>query len=67
MLKVVSGKYLGQTGRVVSVDIVDGDQLASILTDGINTEIRCSVGQLQVYDFSMHENKYISLEKLDDK
>lgn len=47
-IKVVGGRYMGQTGRVVSVINKDGDTVAAILTDGINTEIECNVGHLQV-------------------
>lgn len=47
-VKVVAGQFMGQTGRVVSVDKIDSDYVASILTDAINTEIRCNVGQLQM-------------------
>ena len=47
-VKVVAGRYMGQTGRVVSVKSADGTNVAAILTDGINTEIQCNVGHLQV-------------------
>jgi len=47
-VKVVSGRYMGQTGRVVSVKSVDGSNVAAILTDGINTEIMCNVQNLQM-------------------
>lgn len=47
-VKVVAGRYMGQTGRVVSVKSADGSNVAAILTDGINTEIQCNVGHLQV-------------------
>lgn len=47
-VKVVAGRYMGQTGRVVSVKSADGSNIAAILTDGINTEIQCNVGHLQV-------------------
>jgi transcription elongation factor SPT5 len=47
-VKVVGGRYMGQTGRVVSVQSADGTNVAAILTDGINTEIQCNVGHLQV-------------------
>ena len=36
------------TGRVVGVNFVDGELTAAILTDGMNTEIQCNVGSLQV-------------------
>ena len=32
---------------VVSVNNVDGDHIAAILTDGMNNEIQCNVGHLQ--------------------
>ena len=47
-VKVVNGTHMGQTGRVVSVNNVDGDHIAAILTDGMNTEIQCNVGNLQI-------------------
>jgi len=47
-VKVINGIHMGQTGRVVSVHRADGDHIAAILTDGINTEITCNVGHLQV-------------------
>lgn len=47
-VKVVSGKYTGQTGQVVSVDLVDGVHLATIITDTVNTQIRCNVAYVQV-------------------
>jgi hypothetical protein len=47
-VKVVGGKYMGRTGRVVSVKTVDGSSVAIILTDGINTEIQSNVGNLQM-------------------
>ena len=47
-IKVVNGRYMGQTGRVVSVKTIDNSNIAIILTDGINTEIQCNVGHLQV-------------------
>jgi hypothetical protein len=39
---------MGQTGRVVSVNAIDGKPIAAILTDGINTEIQCDVNYVQV-------------------
>lgn len=47
-IKVVSGRYMGQTGRVVSVEMKDGQNIASVLTDGINTELQCNVKHLQM-------------------
>jgi transcription elongation factor SPT5 len=47
-VKVLSGQHLGQTGRVVSVYRSDGDNIAAILTDGVNTEITVNMGHLQV-------------------
>lgn len=47
-VKVISGQLTGQTGRVVSINIVDGDHVAAILTDSTNTEIQCNVSNLQV-------------------
>eukprot|EP01041_Mallomonas_annulata_P006608 gene6608-13376_t len=47
-VKVVGGSYSGQTGRVVSVNVVDGDHIAAVLTDGVQTEITCNVSHLQV-------------------
>ena len=32
---------------VVSVNSIDGDHIAAILTDGMNTEIQCNVSHLQ--------------------
>jgi transcription elongation factor len=50
-VKVMTGKYSGQTGRVVTVISEPGDsQLAVILTDGLNTEIKCNVSLLQLSD-----------------
>lgn len=47
-VKVVSGPYNGQTGRVVAVNIMDGDHVAAILTDSTNSEITCNLSHLQV-------------------
>lgn len=47
-VKVVSGQHTGQTGRVVSVNNVDGEHIAAILTDGMNTEIQSNVSSLQI-------------------
>lgn len=43
-IKVVSGKYMGQTGWVVSVMETDSDDVAAVITDSINTEIQVNVG-----------------------
>lgn len=48
-VKVMAGQFSGQTGRVVSITKGPTDEpLAVILTDGINTEIQCNVGLLQM-------------------
>jgi transcription elongation factor SPT5 len=47
-VKVLRGKHLSQTGRVVSVYRSDGDNIAAILTDGLNTEITVNLSHLQV-------------------
>jgi transcription elongation factor SPT5 len=47
-VKIVQGRYMGATGRVVSVNVFDGDHLAAVLTDGINTEIHVNVGSVQL-------------------
>ena len=47
-VKVLQGKHMSQTGRVVSVYRSDGDNVAAILTDGINQEITVNIGHLQV-------------------
>ena len=47
-VKVVIGKYTGLTGRVVSVNLIDGDYIAAILTDGTNSEIQCNTEHLQI-------------------
>lgn len=47
-VKVINGKHSGETGIVVSVNLVNGDQVASLLTDGLKTEITCNVNYLQV-------------------
>jgi len=47
-VKVVNGRDMGQTGRVVSVLNKDGGAIAVILTDGINKEIECNVGNIQM-------------------
>jgi transcription elongation factor SPT5 len=47
-VKVVQGQHMGQTGRVVSVNVVEGRPVAAILTDGINSEIQVDVANLQV-------------------
>eukprot|EP01038_Epipyxis_sp_PR26KG_P011691 gene11691-15654_t len=47
-VKVITGRYLGQTGRIVSVTTLEGTNVAAILTDGVNTEIQCNVDHLQM-------------------
>jgi ribosomal protein L24 len=47
-VKVLNGKHMGETGKVVSVSIMDKDQLATILTDGIKEEITVNLSSLQV-------------------
>ena len=46
-VKVKEGPNMGQTGRVVSVMLAsDGSRVAAILTDNVNSEIRCNVDHL---------------------
>lgn len=47
-VKVMSGPNLGQTGRVVNVSSINGENLAYVLTDGTKAEITCNVEHLQV-------------------
>ena len=47
-VKVIRGIHSGQTGRVVSVNYVDGNHIAAIITDGMNVEIPCNISNLQV-------------------
>jgi len=47
-VKIVSGRDQGATGRVVSIFTADGENLAVVLTDGVNTEIQCHINALQV-------------------
>jgi transcription elongation factor SPT5 len=47
-VKVITGPHMGQTGRVVNVNIQEGRAVAAILTDGINSEIVVDVSNLQV-------------------
>ena len=49
-VKVCSGQFMGQTGRVVSVKRSDGGHVAAVLTDGVNSEIMCNISQLQISD-----------------
>ena len=49
-VKINNGPYMGQTGRVVSVIKENGEHIAAILTDGINSEIKVNVSILQVSD-----------------
>jgi transcription elongation factor len=54
LVSYVEGKFAGQTGRVVSVvtgpSSGSSEQLAIILTDGLNTEIQCNISFLQISD-----------------
>ena len=47
-VKIISGRYIGSTGRVVSVSIMDGDHIAAILTDGVNSEVQVNISSLQI-------------------
>lgn len=50
-VKVIAGPHMGRTGSVVYVkeNGADGDDMvAAVLTDSVNTEIMCSLNQLQV-------------------
>jgi transcription elongation factor SPT5 len=47
-VKIIDGRYMGTTGRVVSVQILDGDRVCSVLTDGVNTEIQINVSAVQI-------------------
>jgi len=47
-VKIIGGRYIGSTGRVVSVSVMDGDHIAAILTDGINSEIQVNVSNIQI-------------------
>ena len=47
-VKIVAGHHMGTTGRVVSVTVADGDHIAAVLSDGINTEIQVNVSSLQI-------------------
>lgn len=47
-VKVMSGPNLGQTGRVVNVSSLNGENLAYVLTDGTKAEITCNVEHLQI-------------------
>lgn len=47
-VKIIGGRYIGSTGRVVSVSVMDGDHVAAILTDGINSEIQVNVSNIQI-------------------
>jgi transcription elongation factor len=46
-VKVIAGRNSGATGRVVSQKVLDGDKIAVVLTDGMNTEIHVQVSALQ--------------------
>lgn len=47
-VKVIDGQHVGETGRVVVVNKVDGDHIAAIFTDGVKKEITVNVSHLQV-------------------
>ena len=47
-VKVIGGRHSGNTGRVVSVNMLDGDHIAAILTDGVNSEIQVNVSNCQI-------------------
>lgn len=47
-VKVMGGRYAGQTGRVVGLSTAEEDPTAIILTDGLNTEISCNLTLLQM-------------------
>jgi transcription elongation factor SPT5 len=47
-VKVMGGRYAGQTGRVVGLSTAEEDPTAVILTDGLNTEISCNLTLLQM-------------------
>ena len=57
-VKAVAGIFCGQTGRVVTVSMADGDHVAAIITDGVQSEITCSVAHLQV-GFRLYVHAYI--------
>ena len=62
-VKVINGVHLGQTGTVVNVHRKDGDHIAVILVDGINTEISCNVGYLQVSGVALSVMGYCAFLK----
>ena len=47
-VKIIHGRYVGATGRVVAVTIMDGDHIAAILTDGVNNEIQVNVAYTKI-------------------
>lgn len=48
-VKVMQGAHLGKTGRVVGISSADeGELLAAVLTDTVNSEILCNIAHLQV-------------------
>jgi transcription elongation factor SPT5 len=48
-VKVVQGAHVGKTGRVVAVTSKgDGELVAAVLTDTVNSEIICNLAHLQV-------------------
>jgi hypothetical protein len=57
--QVVAGSFTGRTGRVVHMYQKDGASLAVVITDGVNNEIQCNVGALQVcVHILIHTNTY---------
>lgn len=48
-VKVIQGAHMGKTGRVVGVSTADeGNLIAAVLTDTVNSEILCNIAHLQV-------------------
>jgi transcription elongation factor SPT5 len=47
-VKVIDGEFVGQTGRVVCINKVDGSHIAALFTDVVNKEISVNVAHLQV-------------------
>jgi transcription elongation factor SPT5 len=46
-VKVIEGAFDGQTGKVVCITAIDNSHVATILTDGVNSEISVNVSHLQ--------------------
>lgn len=49
-VKVMGGQYVGHTGRVVAMNMGDGDPIAVVVSDGSKSEMYCNVSLLQVTD-----------------